>query len=79
MCEYEEITTLLGHTRCVNTVCFSPTIRDRPNDNILISGSNDNTIRIWDMCKYQKITILNSHTKHVDSICVSPEQYDLLW
>ena len=21
---HEEITTLIGHTRCINTICFSP-------------------------------------------------------
>ena len=43
----EKITTLTGHTGWVNTVAFSP------DGHRLISGGDDETLRIWDVTPYR--------------------------
>ena len=51
--------TLTGHTDSVLSVAFSP------DGKLLASGSDDNTVRIWDMATGQELQIL---TGHYDSI-----------
>jgi hypothetical protein len=58
---------LEGHTNLVNSVCFCP-------DNTKIcSGSNDNTVKIWDAKRGECITTLSGHTNSVNSVCFSPD------
>lgn len=45
----EKIATLTGHAEWVNTVAFSPDGRS------LISGGDDETLRIWDVTSYRAI------------------------
>jgi len=42
-----------------------------PLENKIISGSSDNTVRIWNM-KGTLLNILKGHTDEVYSICLSP-------
>jgi WD40 repeat protein len=52
--------TLYGHTSAVQSVC---TI-----NNIIISGSYDQTIKIWDINTYECIKTLDGHTDAVYSV-----------
>jgi len=58
--------TFQGHTHRVRSVAFSP------DGKFIASGSNDNTIRIWDIKKKQSIKILKGHADSVVSIDFSP-------
>ena len=62
---------LLGHTNEVNTLAF------KPGSSTLASGSNDDTIRIWDLTwnawRNQSIQTLRGHTDAVESVAWSPD------
>ena len=66
MCTHQEITTLLGHTKSVTSICFSLC------GNILASSSCDKTIILWDTITYEELIILRGHTMSIESICFSP-------
>ena len=38
-----QVHTLIGHTGEVNSLAFSP------NGNLVVSGSDDNLVKIWDV------------------------------
>ena len=56
---------LEGHTDYVNSVAFSP------NGKFLVSGSNDNTIRIWEREQDWKSTVIQCED-WVYQIAISP-------
>ncbi|KAM0347577.1 hypothetical protein ACHAP4_011298 [Fusarium culmorum] len=59
--------TLEGHADSVNSVVFSP-------DGIRIaSGSNDNTIKIWDVATGKEEQTLEGHANAVNSVVFSPD------
>ena len=58
---------LKGHTELVNSVAYSP------DGKILASGSNDWTIRIWDVDKRKHIKTLEGHTGKVNSVAYSQD------
>ena len=58
---------LRGHTELVNSVAYSP------DGKILASGSNDWTIRIWDVDKRKHIKTLEGHTGKVNSVAYSQD------
>ena len=58
----EKITTLLGHTNYIYSMCFSP------DGNTLASASDDNTIKLWDKDKYEEITTFEGYTVWVESV-----------
>lgn len=57
------LTTLLGHTKGVSDISFSPIDSD-----ILALCSDDLTIRIWSISKSKCIHILKKHTYHITTI-----------
>ena len=58
-----KITTLEGHTQVV----FSVTVSGK----YIISGSLDNTIKIWDLSTSKLVTTLEGHNGYVMSVAVS--------
>ena len=59
----ECVQTLTGHTSSVRSVCAM-------GDGRLASGSDDNTIRIWDLNKGGEcVQTLTGHTNNVRSVC----------
>ncbi|KIO00211.1 hypothetical protein M404DRAFT_153493 [Pisolithus tinctorius Marx 270] len=59
---------LLGHNDAVFSVAFSP------NGKTIISGSDDKTVRIWDVERGVQVgSPLESHTDAVNSVAFSPD------
>ena len=58
---------LPGHTKIVRTVEFSP------DGLTLLSGSDDQTIRIWDVSSGQLLRVLEGHSGWIFSATYSPD------
>ena len=62
---------LIGHTNTVNTLSF------KPGSSTLASGSNDDTIRIWDLTwdawKSRPVRTLRGHGNDVEAVAWSPD------
>ena len=62
---------LVGHTNTVNTLSF------KPGSSTLASGSNDDTIRIWDLTwdawKSRPVRTLRGHRNDVEAVAWSPD------
>ena len=61
------VMTLTGHSNYVNSVAFSP------DGQILASGSEDNTIKLWQPSTGKEIRTLTGHSYSVNSIAFSPD------
>jgi WD40 repeat protein len=59
--------TLKGHTDRVGSIVFSP------DGSTLASGSDDHTVRIWDIKSEQCLEILREHTSRVWSVAFSTD------
>src|SRR3954454_9249851 len=61
------LATLQGHTEGVTSVAFSP------DGKMLASGSNDETIKLWDVQAGKEHATLKGHTNEVTSVAFSPD------
>ena len=61
------ITVLSGHSSEVNTVTFSP------DGSKIASGSDDNTVRLWDGATGASIATLEGHSDDVNTVTFSPD------
>jgi WD40 repeat protein len=61
------IATLKGHDSRVNSVSFSP------DGKTLASGSDDKTIKLWNLATGNQITTLKGHDSWVNSVSFSPD------
>jgi WD40 repeat protein len=59
--------TTMKHQGTVFSTCFSP------DGNVLASGSEDKTVRLWDAHSYALLTVLKGHSEHVVSVSFSPD------
>jgi serine/threonine protein kinase len=59
--------TLKGHASDVNSVAFSP------DGATLASGSDDKTIKLWNLATGEKIHTLNGHNQWIWAIAFSPD------
>ncbi|MDE2827370.1 MAG: hypothetical protein OXL40_08695 [Bacteroidota bacterium] len=56
-----------GHASSVNSVVFSP------DGTQLVSGSYDDTIRLWDVATGQEVRRFEGHRDWVNSVVFSPD------
>ena len=59
--------TLEGHTRAVTSVGFSP------DGATIVSGSDDGTVKLWDVAPRTNTATLKGHTDEVTSVAFSPD------
>jgi len=64
---YKRIKMLSKHRDFVASVNFSP------RGNLLVSGSDDNTIKIWDVAAGKDIKTLKGHSDDITSVRFSPD------
>ena len=58
---------LLGHTGCVNSLAFSS------DGKLLVSGSDDKTVNLWDVQTGGIIKVFCGHTREVCSVSISTD------
>ncbi|MBC7932568.1 MAG: caspase family protein [Rubrivivax sp.] len=61
-----------GHSDFVVSLAFSP------DGKTLVSGSRDNTIKLWDAATGQELRALKGHPGRVNSVAISPDGKTLL-
>ena len=61
-----------GHSDCVRSVAFSP------DGAHVVSGSVDNTVRIWDATTGAEVTKMEGHSFSVQSVAFSPAGADVV-
>ena len=62
-----ELQTLEGHSHYVSSVAFSPDSKQ------VVSGSGDNTVRLWDAATGAALQTLEGHSESVSSVAFSPD------
>jgi WD40 repeat protein len=63
----EPTITLKGHTKSVRSVSFSP------DGKRIVSGSQDNMVKVWDATNGQETLTINRHQDVVRSVAFSPD------
>lgn len=58
---------LEGHTDCVKAVSITP------DGKLAISGSQDNTLRLWDLRVGQCLKTLVGHTDYIETVSITPD------
>lgn len=59
--------TLIGHTEQVRTVCISS------DSKLIISGSDDYSVRVWDAATFACLAVLSGHNDSVVSVYISAD------
>lgn len=68
----ERIPTLTGHNDEVNTIALSQ------NGQEIVSGSDDQTIKIWNLNSQQLLRTLKGHSDWVYAVAISPDSQTLV-
>ncbi|ETO03305.1 WD-40 repeat-containing protein [Reticulomyxa filosa] len=63
--------TFTGHTNCVNSIDYSAF----DGAELICSGSNDKTVRVWDVEDNEQIQLFNEHSNSVYCVKFSPHHY----
>ncbi len=56
-----------GHSLAISSVAFSP------NGRTLVSGSEDNTLRLWDVATGKELRVFGGHESQIFSVAFSPD------
>jgi len=67
-----ELRTLTGHSDSVGELAISP------DGQTLVSGSSDNTIKIWQLSTGRELRTLTGHSEDVRSVAISPDGQTLV-
>ena len=59
--------TFSGHTSFVQSVAFSP------DGKLALSGSKDDTLRLWEVATGREVRTFSGHTSHVSRVAFSPD------
>ncbi|MCS7168951.1 MAG: hypothetical protein NZ914_15150, partial [Gemmatales bacterium] len=70
---YQRFIQFVGHDRVVTSVAVSPDGR------YVVSGSLDNTVRLWDLASGQEVRRFTGHDSSVYSVAVSRSSYLCMW
>lgn len=62
--------TLKGHTVAVNSLCKFPL---EEANNLLLSGSYDSNIKVWDLRQKQVVNTLKGHLMQINCLDGSPD------
>ncbi len=65
--KFRLVISLQGHTKQVNSVAFSS------DGKFLVSGSSDQTVRVWDPSSGQLLNTIEAGEKDILSVCYSPD------
>ncbi|MEG3858080.1 serine/threonine-protein kinase [Microcoleus sp. herbarium12] len=65
--KWQCIHTLTGHKNLISSVAFSP------NGEVIASGSDDKTIKLWQVQEGQEIVSLTGHANSVHTVVFSPD------
>ncbi|MHC5760025.1 protein kinase domain-containing protein [Nostoc sp.] len=69
---------LTGHSGEVNSLAFRPILRNFSQARILASGSDDKTIKIWNLNARLQTATLQGHSDWVYAIAISPDGQTLV-
>src|SRR5687768_13543004 len=63
----DPVRVIRGHTSMVNSIAFSP------DGTRLVSGSEDKTVRVWDLATGKEQHRFVGHTRPVNEVAFSPD------
>ncbi|GAB9471771.1 hypothetical protein Gpo141_00008970, partial [Globisporangium polare] len=70
--EIFSVSTLEGHTAGVNCIDFFTTLEADGSKTLILSGSDDKTVKVWDLATQSVVKTLVGHTNNVTAVLKHP-------